>query len=59
MSVNITQISPTVNASVGETTLSVTNTSTENIAPTSNVSIGEVTILVRIGTQLTLTVQPL
>ena len=59
MSVNISQISPTKNVSVGESTLSVTSTYAQNILPTKNVSIGGADILVRIGTRLTLTVQPL
>ena len=52
-------ILPTVNASIGEATLSVVSSTVENILPTYSVSIGEATVNVKIATTLTLNVQPL
>jgi hypothetical protein len=52
-------ISPTVNASIGEATLSVVSSTVEIVSQTYSVSIGEVTVNVKIATTLTLTVQTL
>ena len=41
-------ISPTVNASIGEATLSVVSSTVENILPTYSVSIGEATLMLKL-----------